>query len=220
MALTDKVAFCLLSDLQDDLSSTETTKLERRILAASAMIESYCGRQFQRVVGRVELLPGHGTCRLLPSLTPIASVASVELDGDLVDSADYELEADSQGNGWALYASTGWMWSAPGVQTISAYPVPLPGQERRAYAVTYTGGYCLPNDTVQAAPFLPVEVSEACLLLAAHLWRQRGRDGNVVAESDGDASVTLGAIGGVSAASSGGIPPAIAAMLDRYRRMA
>lgn len=223
MALTDKIAFCLLSDLKDDLGITDAlsdTKLERRILAASAMIERYCARQFRRNAARVETLPGHGTCRLLPSLRPIVSVSEVAIDGSIVDPDSYTLETDSAGEGWALYAEAGWMWTAPGVQTIDSVMVPLPGSERAAYAVTYSGGYALPNDTDQTAPLLPYEVAEACALLAAHLWRRKGVDGDVVSESDGDASVTRGALGGVSSADFGGIPPAIAAMVDAYRRIA
>ena len=223
MALTDKIAFCLLSDLKDDLGITDAlsdTKLERRILAASAMIERYCARAFRRQVARVEAMAGHGTCRLLPSLRPIVSVSEVALDGAVVDPTSYSLETDQEGNGWALYAESGWLWTAPGVQTIDPVLVPLPGSERQAYSVTYTGGYALPNDTSQTAPLLPFELTEACTLLAAHLWHRKGVDGDVVAESDGDASVSRGAISGVSSADFGGIPPAIAAMLEAYRRIA
>jgi hypothetical protein len=223
MALTDRIALCLLSDLKDDLGITDSasdSKLERRILAASAMIERYCSRSFRRQVARVEILPGHGTCRLLPSLRPIVSVSEVALDGDIVDPSSYTVETTSSGEGWSIFAEDGWLWTAPGVQTIDSIPVPLPGSERSAYSVTYTAGYALPNDTDQTAPLLPFEVAEACTLLAAHLWRRRGVDGDVVSESDGDASVSRGAIGGVSSADFGGIPPAIAAMVDAYRRIA
>jgi hypothetical protein len=224
MALTDKVAFCHLHDLKADLGITGhtlDTALERRILAASALVERYCNRAFRRTVGKVEKLAGFGTTRLLPSLTPIEAIASITFDGAIVDPLSYEVETDSGGLGWAIYAESGWLWTAPGVQTISEMPVPLPGAERKVYAVTYTGGFTLPNDTLpNVPPTLPFEIQEATTLLAAHLYAQRGRDGNVVGESVGDASVTLGFIGGPDAAprESFGIPASIAAMLDGWKR--
>lgn len=224
MALTDKIAFALLSDVKGDLGITDASldsALERRILAASGLVERYCNRSFRRTVGKVEKLAGYGTTRLLPSLTPIESVASVTYDGTIVDPALYEIEPDAGGNGWALFAEGGWLWTAPGSQTIAEALVPLAGMERKLYAVTYTGGFTLPNDSSPATPpTLPFEIQEATTLLAAHLYAQRGRDGNVIGESVGDASVTLGVIGGADAAprESFGIPASIAAMLDGWRR--
>lgn len=224
MALTDKIAFALLADVKADLGITDAaldSALERRILAASALVERYCNRAFRRTVGKVEKLAGYGTTRLLPSLTPIESVASITYDGAIVDPSLYEIETDSGGNGWAIFAEGGWLWTTPGVQTSAEGPNPLPGMERKLYAVTYTGGFTLPNDTVPTTnPVLPFEIQEATTLLSAHLYAQRGRDGNVVSESVGDASVNLGFIGGVDAAprESFGIPASIAAMLDGWRR--
>lgn len=227
MALTNKVAFALLADLKADLSITDSatdTALERRILSASAQIERYCNRPFRREVGRIERLAGYGTVRLLPALTPIVSVANIEYDGAVIPATEYEIEVDPTRNeGWAIYGAAGWYWTAPGAVTTAERLQPLPGQEHRKFIVTYTGGYGCPNDSPSSAdPQLPVEITEACLLQAAHLWKQRGRDGNVVGESVGEASVQYGFIGGVDAAprESHGIPASIAAMLDAFKRAA
>lgn len=225
MALTDKVAFCTLAEVKDDLGITDSASdaaLERRILLASSMIEAYCGRKFRREVDRVEKLAGYGTARLLPSLLPIESVASITYDTSLIPASNYEVERTDAGEGWAIYAAQGWRWTAPGVQTVSDEPVPQPGQERRLFSVTYTGGFTLPNDTDQTGPALPFTLREACALLAVTLWKGRGRDGNVVAESAGDASVQYGYLGGVAAApnENGGLPGAIAAMVQPWRRAA
>lgn len=224
MALTNLIAFALLDDLKADLGitgSTNDAQLERRILAASGLVEKYCHRPFRRNTAKVEKLRGYGTTRLLPELTPIASVASITYDGAIVDPTQYEIETDSAGNGWALFAESGWRWTAAGRQTTSEDLVPLPGTERAAYLVTYSGGYTLPNDSDQTGPKLPFEIQEATTLLAAHLWQQRGRDGNVISESEGAASVAFGFIGGADAApkESFGIPASIAAMLDGWVRM-
>lgn len=226
MALTNLVAFCLLDDLKSDLGisgSANDSRLEAKVLQASELIEAYCGRQFRYNASRVEKLAGYGTTRLLPNLTPIASVASVFFeDGAEVSASSYVVETDTRGDGWALYAETGWERTGPGVQTISATPVALIGEERAAFTVTYAGGYSLPNDSVKPGPLLPTTISEACLMLACTLWRQRGRDANVIAESVGDASIQLGFIGGIDSAprESFGIPAGIAAMLDAYKRVA
>lgn len=223
MALTDLVALASLADLKADLGITDSSTdaaLERRILSASALIESYCNRQFRRSVDLVERVAGYGTARLLLARTPIESVASVTYDEALVPASAYEIEPDSRGEGWALYASAGWSWTAPAVQTIDEMPVALAGMERRTFEVMYTGGYYLPNDTVKSGVALPAVLTEACLMLAATMWSERGRGANVMAESVGDASVQFGYLGGVDAApaSNGGIPGTIAAMLDGYKR--
>lgn len=223
MALTDTNALCKLDDLKADLGisgATYDTALERRILAASQMIEAYCGRKFRQGT-RAEKLPGYGTSRLLPSVLPIVSVTSVVFDdGSAIDAANYSVETDSNGDGWALYAPFGWQWTAAGLQGIDRQPIPLVGSERRAFTVTYVGGYGLPNDTTPPSPTLPTIISEACIMLAGTLWRRRGRDANVMAESVGDASVQFGYLGGVDSAPGErfGIPHEIAAMLDGYRR--
>jgi len=131
----------------------------------------------------------------------------------------YEIDQDSFGNGWAIYARAGWGWTVGGIMTASGVQ-PIPGTEENLFAVTYDGGYSLPNDSNQSGPPLPMAIREACIQLASTLFRSRGQDANVVAESDGDASIQRGYLGGVESApaSNGGLPGAIAAMVRPWRR--
>lgn len=224
MSLTDRVAFCLLSDVKDDLGVTDSSKdsaLERRILAASSMLESYCSRRFRRAVNKVEKLAGYGTTRLIPSLAPISSVTELLLDGSPIASSAFEVEESDAGEGWCLYSESGWGWTTAAVSSYSGGVTPVVGEERRAFQLTYTAGYSLPNDTDQSGPALPPPIVEAAIALSCHLWRQKGRDLNITAETDGDASVTLGVVGDASEspAANLGIPGSIAAMVDPWRRV-
>lgn len=221
--LTDMVAFATVEDVRADLGIQDTlsdSRIARRILAASSLIEAYCCRAFRRSTNKTEKVAGYGTQRMLLSLTPISSVTQITYDGSIVSSDLYEIEQDSDGNGWCVYAPGGWTWTAPGMQLSSNPPEPLPGMERQLYEVQYSGGYCLPNDLTQSEPYLPPGIKEACIMLSCHLWRQAGRDGNIISESVGGASVQYGYIGGVdsSPANHGGIPGWIAAMLHPYKR--
>lgn len=214
MALTDKLALCTLADVKDDLGITDGTsdaRLERRILACSDAMLRYLGRPLRREVGRVELLAGFGTANLLPKLTPIESVTSIVFDGDLVPATSYSVN-----DGWAIYSQTGWQSTLLGVQTISPELEWVPGTERRAYEVTYTGGYCLPNDTTQAGAMLPPALAEAAISFTVTAYRAKGRDESIQAESLGEASVQFrGGVAGLDF-----IPASVRAVLNSYRRVA
>lgn len=215
MALTDKNAFCTLADLKDELGITDSSqdaRLERRILGASDMIERFLNRPVRREVNRIEYLPGYGGANLLPSLTPIESIASIEMDGEVIPPDAYEITS----NKLFVFSSTGWEWTALGLQTISRELVMVPGTEREAFKVTFTGGWCLPNDTTQAGTLLPVAITEACLQLATTLHLQRGTNRAIAAEAVGEASVQMRA--DTEGSVSNGIPAGIASMLSAFKR--
>lgn len=215
MALTDKIAFCTLADLKDELNITDSSqdaRLERRILVASSMIASFLNRPVRREVNRIEYLQGFGGANLLPDLTPIESVASIEMDSEVIPSTAYTITRNKQ----FIFSDTGWEWTALGLQTISRELVLVPGTEREAFKVTFTGGWYLPNDTTQAGEALPVAITEACLQLATTLHLQRGTNRSVQAEAVGEASVQLRA--DTEGSVVGGIPAGIASMLSPFKR--
>ena len=216
MSLTDKLALCTLADLKDDLGITDAgsdARLERRILSASEMIVQYLNRPVRREVNRIEYLPGAGTAFLLPDLTPIESVASIEMDGEVIPSTAYSIDSKLGG----IYSETGWEWTALGVQTAARELVQIPGTERRAFKVTFTGGWCLPNDTTQAGAALPVAITEACLQVATMLHLQRGTDRSVQGESEGSASIQFRVISDGDGG-AGGMPASVVRMLAPYKR--
>lgn len=217
MALTNEIAFCLLADLKADLGitgSADDSTLERRIRAASALIEAHCGRAFRRNAAFVERLPGRGWQTLFLSLTPVQSIASISLDGVTLDSLAYTLDDAERG---VVFRRDGWGSTAAVLK--AAGPELVPGTEERAFVATYSGGYVLPNDTPQGpAPFLPAPIVEACLLLAAQLHQNRGRDGQIVQEQVGDASVAY-AVDSIEERRAGVLPRNVVTLLKPYRRV-
>ena len=219
MSLANSEALCTLDDLKDDLGITDAAsdaRLERRILVASDMIKAYLRRPLRRIVDHEEALPGYGTDKLFPSLTPIESVSSVEDDGDTVAASSYSVDESRT----MLVAQGGWRNTALGFQTVAAAAQMVPGTEREDFLVTYTGGYWLPNDSGSmpgTATALPPAITEACLRLAATLHGSRGRDGTVQSEQAGNASIQY-RVSYEQDGSVNGIPKAIADMLRPWRR--
>lgn len=217
MALTNTEALCLLTDLKDDLGITDSSsdaRLERRILAASSMITEFLNRPLRYDAARVEALPGYGTDKLFPSLTPIRSITSVTFEDELLDPDTYEIDP----HGLFVVAESGWLDTRLGVQTIASKLQRIAGTEQPLFIVTFAGGYSLPNDSVPVVgASLPPLISEACLQLAASLHLSRGSDRNVQGESVGAASIQY-RVSYDGDGSMNGIPKNIAAMLAPFRR--
>lgn len=217
MALTDRVAFALLADLKTDLgisgSSLDST-LERRILAASELIEKWCGRSFRYQAGRVENVKGEGWPTISLSKRPIVSIASIVVDGYTIPSDAYSIRDADRGS---VYRADGWAWTASLLG--SASPERVTGTEEAAFVVTYTAGYALPNDTDQSPAALPSSIVEACLLWATELHRAAGSRGDVVQEQVGDASIAY-AVNSIEERRGGQPSPAVTRLLSGYRVIA
>lgn len=220
MALTDKVAFTTLANLKTDLGitgSTFDTTLERRILAASELIEGWLGRKLRRETVTDERFAGNGWPTAYLARSPIVSITSITFDGATVSSTAYRIQDAERG---CLYREDGWTWTAAVLESIS--PAQIGGTEDRAFLATYVGGYVLPNDTTQnpTAPvyMLPSAIEEACLLWATDLHRSAGSRSDVVQEQVGDASVAY-AVNSIEERAGAKPPAAIARLLARYRRI-
>lgn len=217
MALIDKVAFALLDDLKSDLGisgSASDSKLERRILAASELIESWCGRRF-RYQSVVENVKGEGWPSIAVSRLPVVSITSIVLDGSTIPSTAYSLVDAEAGR---IFRVDGWAWTAALIATAS--PERVTGTEERAFVVTYAGGYVLPNDSNQA-PYaspvmLPNAIVEACLQWATELHLAAGTRGDVVQEQVGDASIAYAA-NSIEERRGGQPSPAVTRLLAPYR---
>jgi hypothetical protein len=216
MALTNTNALCLLADLKADLGITGSgsdSMLERRILAASELITSFLNRPLRRDTARVESLPGYGTDKLFPSLAPIHSIASITLEDEVISADSYSIDP----TGLMIVAESGWEDTRLVVQSVSSRLNRLPTTEQALFVVTFDGGYTLPNDTVITTALLPPLITEACLMLAATLYGQRGVDGRVQSEQVGGASIQY-RVSYEGDGSINGIPKNIAQMLSPYRR--
>lgn len=179
------------------------------INAASALIESRAGRKFHYESVTSEKLPGLGADTLSVARYPIdtSKIVTITYDGDTVDSTSYEIDGDgSSGIIRSLYGA--FEWTAGGAGNICQDP--LPGTERKLYAVSYYGGYVLPNDT--GTRTLPADLELACRLIVAQLYRGLGRDPTVTSERllSGSASYATGP--------GSEFPALAAAIIDSYRR--
>lgn len=62
--------------------------------AATATVQSITGQQIEEVAGDVIVLDGSGTTVLMLPEVPVSAVASVAIDGDALDTTEYEWSAD------------------------------------------------------------------------------------------------------------------------------
>ena len=156
--------------------SVNDNYLTRLINSASDAIERYCDRHFEKA-SLIEKVAGQGSQRVLLSRAPILSVTSVILNGSVLASSEYEVEAEAG----MLFRASGWPWSAmrrPGIVQD-----PYPGSETKSIEVTYIGGYVLPKDeNLSANPpvarTLPYDLEEACIATVKTWFRAKGADLN------------------------------------------
>lgn len=216
MALTNTNALCTLADLKTELGisgSGSDALLERKILAASEMILAYLNRPLRREAARVESLPGYGTDKLFPALTPINSITSIELEDEVIAATAYSIDPSAT----MIVAEAGWEDTRVGVQSVASRLNLIPNTEQALFVVTFDGGYSLPNDAPAGTPTLPALITEGCLQLAATLYGQRGVDGRVQSEQVGSASISY-RVSYDGDGSINGIPKNIAQLLSPYRR--
>lgn len=215
----------------DALTSTSPTALQAAILndmidEASDAIAAYCHRVFGRETV-TETLPGTSRRTMGLSRTPLVSITSVYEDATLLsavsasdpdaDSAGYYTEdaacsALGRDIGWPQSTAAGWDRAA----IDSGY---ILGRFRRwRYAVTYTAGWVLPEET---SPTLPGGIERACLETVKRLWLARaGTDPNIASEQVGDIRVAYRDVTGGTASTAGGslaLPPTAVGLLAPWR---
>ncbi len=161
-------ALSTLANLKSMLGITGTDKdtiLEIMLNGASNHIEKWTGKRFN-LQSRTEVLtPSGSSPRLYLKASPIASIASVTLDGTVLPNGGYIAGTEA---GYLAYASGFW---PAGVQNAS---------------VVYTGGYVLPKDATQQTPqTLPAEIELAALKLAAGFYNRSTMEGASNSSSGG-----------------------------------
>jgi len=217
VSLSNLVALTTLANAKDELGITDSTqddRIERYILQASAACEGYCDRSFRKT-SQVETLQASGTRRLVLSRTPLASVASIVVDGTTVDADEYSIEDAAAG---IVYRERGWE-RRDAVVPWSISQDAIAGTAKRDVVATYTGGYVLPNDT-SGTRDLPYDLEAACLLTVVSIFRGRGRDRAVSSKGTGDASIAYRLPNTIIGVGAGGvIPDEATVMLSKYRRI-
>lgn len=211
MALPDS-ALTTWETIQGELklAATDQTACERIINVATAAIERYCGRTFYKRE-LVERLQPSGMNRLVLTVKPIASITNVVDDGTVISSSEYTIEDAAAG---FLWRDAGWPVREL-LRGISGDGEP--NSSKRALVVAYIGGYVTPTmEDLEADPQivrdLPQDLEQACIEVAASLWRRRGIDRQATAYSE-----TNQAIGRNVA---GLIPDSIVPLLAKYRVLA
>ena len=188
-------------------------RLPRLIRAASAAVLRYLNRarlHYGAAIVDTIAIPARQV-RLLLDTTPIASVASVVLDGAALTSGDWTLEDPDLG---ILYRSAGWTYTGavrPGLQ----YADPDVGSEQKRLIVTYAGGWVTPAQnlaTPSLARTLPYDLEQAVIATVVSLYHSGATDARIAAESMGSYSATYRDGAGV-------IPDAAVQILDRWRRV-
>lgn len=226
MALTD-AALTTLANVKTALGisgSSEDTRLERIIEAASALAANYCSRVFEvpitdDALGTLtEKQAGVGTPFLILNRPPIDEDQSiaVSIDGVTESTSNYEVH-DAKGG--VLYHKVGtWLITAPAAWGISRPPAfNFP---RKLISITYRGGYVTPTQatTYSLTRDLPYDLEQAAIMLAVSIYNSEGRDQTISNESLMSYSVSYGAVGvGTSAkALLRKLAPSAALILDHY----
>ncbi len=188
----------------DALTSTSPTALQAAIIndmidEASDAIAAYCHRVFGRETV-AETLGGTNRRTMGLSRTPLVSVASVYEDGTLLgtvsptdfdaDPAGYYVEdtaCSALGRGMAWYSSS--LWGGGGWDRVAYDSGYLwPPWRRWRYAVTYTAGWVLPEET---NPTLPGGIERACVETVKALYAGRSTpDPSIASEQVGDIRIT------------------------------
>lgn len=186
---------------QDD--ETHDQFIGRLIGQASGAIERWTGRPFARETVK-ETLAGVGRVDLVLSRTPIISVASVTIDGDVV--TDFSIRDAEAG---ILFRESGWPTSEIRGHNIASY---LTGETKDTIEVQYEGGYDLPGSEGSFDPTLPADVERACIETVKAWFMARDRDPALASEKVGDFWA--------ASYKPGELPDSAKALLRPWRRLA
>jgi len=162
--------------------TTHTNLINRLIKVNSDLIRSYTGRVFaQETVTETFFTFGHE--RLIVSRTPIVSIDTIELDGNTVDSDNYEIED----------AGAGFIWNETGWDRTNVLHGPYTPTPKRVgkfdWSVKYTAGYKMPGE---ASRNFPYDLEEACIKLVKQDFFERAQNPNISSEEIGDARIDYG----------------------------
>jgi len=183
------------------ISSTDTsndTLLSSLISEASAVVENWCNRAFERQ-DYTESVGADGDCFLYVSNTPVNALTEVSYSGSTVSSTDYSLYESGSGS---IFKDDGWIDTRVYRQEIVRWPV----AENKQYQVIYNAGYYMPGSSLRD---LPYDIERATLEMVKQLYQGRCREGALESEKIGSYSAKFRDMG---------IPPMTKTLLAPYVR--
>lgn len=172
------------------IAAADAALIASLITAASAAIETYCGREFTSTV-RTEDYDGDGDKYLLLRAWPLTSVTSITITED--DGTTYSIAAADL----TLNEEVGEI-RVKSVLTTSDFAYFPSGYQN--ISVVYTGGYAT----------IPADIQQACVHLIETMLAANQQAGDVTSEKLGDYAVTF-------AATDKGLPSLVRLLLARYR---
>ncbi len=196
-------------DIESKNLAKYRARLERYITAASSMVALILGngraRQIHEASVVVDVAGMDHPTLILPH-TPIVSVASVVIAGDVVDSAAYEVGDAEAG----FLQRIGADWPSERLAAGGVVTVGRRGTERKNIRVTYTAGW---RTAAQGGTqTLPPAIEHATVLLVTMLWNMRGKDPRIASETHA---------GGNSYTFAGGaVPVEVMGLLSPFIRVA
>lgn len=163
----------------------EDAYLERLINSASASIENYCNRHFEKR-DITKKYKGSGSRELILDHYPVNSVSNLIIDEESKD--DYELV--NGGKNGILYRDDGFPVIRRGTGGIVNDPVV--NTEKYNIEVTYNAGYVLPKDATEENPrTLPYDLEDMVIEAVAARHARRGTGGNIASYKEEYISVTF-----------------------------
>lgn len=186
---------CLAATVAADLGIASDATVERCVTAASKAIARHCGRTFERSASLTEYVESFGTRFLLLDRPPILSIASVVEFGSTVDPDDYQSIGKNADGGLVFHLTR--TWRSTQYDTVGAVVAIPAGSSPQSgdggITVVYSGGYVTPGQKAIDSALtvtVPEDLQEAAAIVATALYRRRGLDQNIAAESLGDWSVS------------------------------
>ena len=219
MATLHDNALTTLSAIKDELGLTtsgEDDYLIRQINRYSSLLAEATDRKWERVDGYTESIVSVGDTRLqVNARLPLLSVDSVTVDGETVDTSDYEIEDGEAG--WIRMIDGA--WASTGVARWRAEPYVK--YHELDVEVVYDGGYVTPkqvDDGVFSERTLPPSVEGAVMDTVVNKFRRRGAHSGISSESIGGASVAYKNAGHHTDTVLGAqVSASFAGVVERYR---
>jgi hypothetical protein len=188
-ALTTRAT--ILDELELDDDEQKGARVERYINEASSLIAVILGDGKPRQLHSasvIEKVAGKRHSILILQHTPIVSITTIVVGEDTLDADEYEIHDAEAG----FVHRIGDVWPSEMLVEDDIVGAVVAGSERKNITATYVAGWVTPAQS--GTRTLPYAIERACIDMVVTLWRRRGKDLRVVAESYEHSSYTYGGV--------------------------